>query len=90
VFDRRIWHGRSPNLSEITRKVVFLGFTYRWIRPRHEHTPDAHPGLGPVQRQLLGASASQLGYWIPDERDVPLRRWMRDHGLIDPANPAHR
>jgi len=90
VFDRRIWHGRSPNLSAITRKVVFLGFTYRWIRPRHDHTPDAHPGLDPVQRQLLGASASQLGYWIPDERDVPLRSWMRAHGLIDPANPAHR
>jgi ectoine hydroxylase-related dioxygenase (phytanoyl-CoA dioxygenase family) len=90
VFDRRIWHGRSPNLSAITRKVVFLGFTYRWIRPRHEHTPDAHPGLDPVQRQLLGASASQLGYWIPDDEDVPLRAWMRERGLIDPANPAHR
>jgi ectoine hydroxylase len=90
VFDRRIWHGRSPNVSGITRKVVFLGFTYRWIRPRHDHRPDAHPGLDPVQRQLLGASASRLGYWIPDEDDVPLRRWMRDHGLIDPANPAHR
>jgi ectoine hydroxylase-related dioxygenase (phytanoyl-CoA dioxygenase family) len=90
VFDRRIWHGRSPNLSTITRKVVFLAFTYRWIRPRHEHRPDAHPGLDPVQQQLLGDSGSQLGYWIPDERDVPLRGWMRDHGLIDPANPAHR
>ena len=84
VFDRRIWHGRSPNLSAITRKVVFLGFTYRWIRPRHEHVPDLHAGLDPRQRQLLGASASQLGYWIPDERDVPLRGWMREHGLMTP------
>ena len=38
VFDRRLWHSRSDNLSDITRKAVFTGYTYRWIRPR-----DAYP-----------------------------------------------
>jgi ectoine hydroxylase-related dioxygenase (phytanoyl-CoA dioxygenase family) len=90
VFDRRIWHARSPNLSTITRKAVFTGYTYRWIRPRHEHTPDLHPGLDRVQRQLLGEAGSQLGYWMPDEGDVPLRAWMRERRLLDPANPSHR
>jgi ectoine hydroxylase-related dioxygenase (phytanoyl-CoA dioxygenase family) len=90
VFDRRIWHGRSPNVSALTRKAVFTGYTYRWIRPRHEHAPDIHPGLDAVQRQLLGGCGSRLGYWIPADADVPLRTWMGERGLLDPANPAHR
>jgi ectoine hydroxylase-related dioxygenase (phytanoyl-CoA dioxygenase family) len=90
VFDRRIWHGRSPNRSAVTRKVIFTAYTYRWIRPRHEHTPDVHPGLDPIQRQLLGGAESQLGYWIPTEADAPLRTWMAERGLLDPAVAAHR
>jgi ectoine hydroxylase len=90
VFDRRIWHARSPNLSSITRKAVFTAFTYRWIRSRHEHAADVHRGLDDIRRQLLGAADGRLGHWIPDDADVPLRAWMRDHGLVDPANPAHR
>jgi ectoine hydroxylase-related dioxygenase (phytanoyl-CoA dioxygenase family) len=90
VFDRRIWHGRSPNLSGITREAVFVAYTYRWIRPRHAHTPDIFPGLDPVQAQLLGEASSPLGYWLPTDADVPIRAWMRDRDLLDAANPAHR
>ncbi len=90
VFDRRIWHGRSPNLSDVTRKAVFVAYTYRWIRPRHAHAPDLYPGINPVQAQLLGESSGALGYWLPTDADVPIRAWMRDRGLLDPANPAHR
>jgi len=90
VFDRRIWHGRSANLSALTRKAVFTAYTYRWIRPRHEHTPALYPGLDPVQRQLLGGAESQLGYWFPSDVDAPLRAWMRERGLLDPSVAAHR
>src|SRR5262245_48221943 len=30
-FDRRLWHTATPNASEITRKVLFYGYGYRWI-----------------------------------------------------------
>jgi ectoine hydroxylase-related dioxygenase (phytanoyl-CoA dioxygenase family) len=91
VFDRRIWHGRSDNMSQVTRKGVFMGYTYRWMRPRHSHAPDAgYADLDPVQAQLLGASTTQLGHWIPKDEDVPLKAWMRENGLLDPTNPAHR
>jgi ectoine hydroxylase-related dioxygenase (phytanoyl-CoA dioxygenase family) len=90
VFDRRIWHARSPNMSSITRKAVFTAFTYRWIRPRHEHPADVRPGLDDIRRQLLGGADGRLRHWISEDGDVPLRAWMRDHGLVDPANPAHR
>src|SRR5262245_52304119 len=33
-FDRRIWHARSDNHSDITRKAVFFGYTYRWVTRR--------------------------------------------------------
>jgi ectoine hydroxylase len=90
VFDRRIWHSRSPNLSPVSREAVFVAYTYRWIRPRHAHTPGLYPDLDPVQTQLLGESSSPLGYWLPTAADVPIRAWMRDRDLLDAANPAHR
>ncbi len=91
VFDRRIWHARSPNLSRVTRKAIFAAYTYRWIRPRHAHSPGIHPGLDAVQRQLLGATTSPQGYWIPADADAPVRTWMAGNGLLEPhRNAAHR
>ena len=57
-FDRRIWHARSRNYSEHTRKAVFFGYTYRWTAIRDDIAPlraSAWFGrLAPVQQQLLG------------------------------------
>jgi ectoine hydroxylase len=75
VFDRRLWHARGDNVSQRTRKALFYGYTYRWIRPRDDLGLSAEQlaGLDRVRRQLLGAGTSALGYWIPTEEDVPLR-----------------
>ncbi len=75
VFDRRLWHARSDNHSALTRKVIFLGYTYRWIRPRDDAVVPAATRLrcSPIRRQLLGDGTSRTGYWIPTEDDVPLR-----------------
>jgi ectoine hydroxylase len=58
LFDRRIWHARSPNHSQHTRKAVFFGYTYRWTAIRDDITPIRTSGrsgqLNPVQQQLLG------------------------------------
>ena len=32
LFDRRMWHSRGWNFSELTRKVLFMGYSYRWLR----------------------------------------------------------
>jgi ectoine hydroxylase len=29
LFDRRLWHARGYNYSQITRKVIFIGYSYR-------------------------------------------------------------
>ena len=81
IFDRRLFHARSPNYSEVTRKALFYGYSYRWLRSRVE-VPAFHvmDRCDPVRQQLLGAGPSGLrGYTFPSDADVPLRDWIRDH-----------
>ncbi len=80
VFDRRLWHARGDNRSGLTRKALFVGYTYRWVRPR-ESTNVRRAGLTPIQRQLLGESTGELGFWLPSDEDVPLRGWMEMNGM---------
>lgn len=84
LLDRRTWHSRSANQSELTRKVIWYGYSYRWLRPKDEMTV-GHllGGLDPIRRQLLGASTSANGTYDPTDADVPLRGWLREH---DPAS----
>ncbi len=93
IFDRRLWHSRSDNLSAVTRKAIFLAYTYRWIRPRDELGIDRRSArfrrLSPVRRQLLGAGGLRSHWGLPDER-VPLRVELDRRGLLDPAIPSHR
>jgi ectoine hydroxylase-related dioxygenase (phytanoyl-CoA dioxygenase family) len=80
-FDRRIWHAPSPNHSSVTRKALFYGYSYRWLRPRDDMTV-AHlmDRCDPIRRQLLGASPTGgYGYTSPTDEDVPLRTWLREH-----------
>jgi ectoine hydroxylase-related dioxygenase (phytanoyl-CoA dioxygenase family) len=79
-FDRRLWHSASPNHSNITRKVLFYGYSYRWLRPRDNMTVDRYiERSDPIRRQLLGASTGGLGYTSPSDEDVPLRDWIKAH-----------
>ena len=79
-FDRRLWHSRSPNRSAFTRKVLFYGYGYRWIRPKDdmvvEHLYDC---CNPIRRQLLGAAVRNDGRYVPTDDDVPLKMWLIEH-----------
>ena len=65
VFDRRLWHMRSPNTSAHTRKVLFLAYAYRWIRPRDDMPipADLVATASPAQRQLLGIADATIDHW---------------------------
>ena len=80
-FDRRIWHSSSPNTSEGPRKVLFYGYSYRWLRPRDNMTVDHIMGrVDPIRQQLLGAAPSGWhGYSSPKPEDVPLRAWLQEN-----------
>ncbi|HEY2910982.1 MAG TPA: phytanoyl-CoA dioxygenase family protein [Gemmataceae bacterium] len=80
ILDRRTWHSRSPNLWNQTRKVVWIGYAYRWLRPKDAMTvAKLIPNLDPVCRQLLGDGLSANGVYDPVDDDVPLRGWLREH-----------
>jgi ectoine hydroxylase-related dioxygenase (phytanoyl-CoA dioxygenase family) len=68
MFDRRLWHMRSPNRSSLTRKALFYAYTYRWVRARDDlHVrPDLLELVTPVRAKLLGAGARAIDFWMPD------------------------
>jgi ectoine hydroxylase len=90
ILDRRTWHSRSPNLWSQTRKVVWIGYAYRWMRPK-DGLSVSHllPQLDPVRRQLLGAGLSANGTYDPVDGDVPLRTWLREHCPEDAEASLH-
>jgi ectoine hydroxylase len=92
IFDRRLWHARSENSSQLTRKVAFVAYTYRWVRPRESIQLSGRLAtLAPLRRQLLGGAAgADTSHWLPAEEDVPLRAWLAERGLLDAGRPAHR
>jgi len=90
LIDRRIWHSRSPNLWDQTRKVVWYGYSYRWLRPKDEMTVEhLYPQLTPIQRQILGDGLSANGTYDPADRDVPLRAWLREHSPEEAERSPH-
>lgn len=99
IFDRRMWHSRSVNLSNITRKMVFIGYTYRWIRPLDETTYNPQEEwfqrLSPVRQQLLGAGPDNANFWGVRQdgwidQEIPLRAALASRGLLNPKIPYLR
>jgi ectoine hydroxylase-related dioxygenase (phytanoyl-CoA dioxygenase family) len=101
VFDRRLWHARSDNYSDITRKAMFFGYTMRWIAIRDEiagaDDPEWVASLSPVRQQLLG----HIGKGIPGElegdhhwghypKTTPLYGWLDERGMLVHDNPPLR
>jgi ectoine hydroxylase len=80
-FDRRLWHAASPNYSDVTRKVLFYGYSYRWLRTKDDMTipPARMERSDPIRRQLLGDGVNANGHFTPTDADVPLRVWLKEH-----------
>lgn len=83
VFDRRIWHAATPNTSDVTRKALFYGYGYRWLRPKDDMSISAAmlANNDPIRRQLMGAGVNANGHFSPTAADVPLRGWLEANGL---------
>ncbi|BCM88393.1 hypothetical protein IAD21_00224 [Abditibacteriota bacterium] len=79
-FDRRLWHTASPNWSDVTRKILFYGYGYRWLRTKDDMTvQDLWPQCDAIQKQLLGYGLNCNGFYSPTDEDVPLRVWLKEH-----------
>jgi ectoine hydroxylase-related dioxygenase (phytanoyl-CoA dioxygenase family) len=88
-----LWHCLTPNLSKRTRKCLYYGYHYRWIRPSDflHQDPDLIARCTPVQRQLLGEMGTGhrnytgedpvhpvSRHWRPEEEDIPLKAWAEE------------
>jgi hypothetical protein len=83
-FDRRLWHTASPNWSDVTRKILFTGYGYRWLRTKDDMTVrDLWDTSSPIRKQLLGYGTNSNGFYSPTDDDVPLRVWLREHAPDD-------
>ncbi len=87
-------HSVTPNLSESYRKVLYISYTPRWVRPSGfiEQDPELIERSSPIRRQLLGAmgdGTDMLGkdpagnpssqYWFTDHwENVPLKAWAEE------------
>jgi ectoine hydroxylase-related dioxygenase (phytanoyl-CoA dioxygenase family) len=94
VWRTQVWHCVTPNLSNKVRKVFYVGYHYRWLRPTDyiQQNPELIARSSPIRRQLLGAldnSGDPLGddpSWEPSSRywliknwdDVPLKKWAEE------------
>lgn len=89
IFQQRLWHAVGPNTSPLTRKNIYMGYCWRWVKPLDFLVPD--PALlaqaTPIQRQLLGEYSSEMAFWLPKPNEVPLREWLKAHqeGALQPA-----
>ena len=65
----------------MTRKVVFIGYSYRWMRGLDYNLMDEEllERCSPIRRQLLGDGNDIKGWWQPTEEDVPLKGWLAAH-----------
>ena len=86
-FDRRLWHAASPNHSDVTRKVLFYGYSFRWLRTKDDMTisPELMERSEPIRRQLFGDGVNANGHFSPTDADVPLRMWLKEHRPEDAA-----
>jgi ectoine hydroxylase-related dioxygenase (phytanoyl-CoA dioxygenase family) len=90
LFDRRLWHSGSTNQSAVTRRALFYGYSYRWLRPKSDMKVTSLPAFedfDPIQRQLLGSCTSANGYYTPGAADVPLREWITANIGADAVTP---
>ena len=80
VFHQGLYHGGAVNTSDRTRIVLYYGYGFRWTKPIDYDTmpADLLARCTPIGRQLLGAKATHLGYYIPTDADCPLKASFRD------------
>jgi ectoine hydroxylase-related dioxygenase (phytanoyl-CoA dioxygenase family) len=100
-FDRRLWHARSRNYSDVTRKAIFFAYAPRWMAIRDEvadlHADAAFGALCPVRQQLLGAAGQEVtGQAQGDHRwgyypqTTPLYRLLAERGQLVSDYPPLR
>lgn len=90
ILDRRLWHSRNTNLGPHMRKVIWIGYAYRWLRAKDAlSVQHLWERVDPVRRQLLGYFRNANSAYDPEPVDVPLRGWLEEHCPTDARSSTH-
>lgn len=93
LFENRTYHAGGPVLCGHPRKLLFMGYGYRWLRPLDygEAAPALLSRVDEVGRQLLGGTWTdpETGRFLPGGSAAALAAWAEARGLPLPeeANP---
>ncbi|WP_164721266.1 phytanoyl-CoA dioxygenase family protein [Burkholderia stagnalis] len=81
IFERRVWHTRKPNVSSMTRKVLFLDYAPRWMERKcssaalpKNYYPD------PIENQLFNNQADWSAF-APKKHMIPCLQFMEALGI---------
>lgn len=79
IFENRVMHAVGPNYSNISRKNLYYGYCWQYLRPIDyiQQPPELLEQANEFQRQLLGDNNNPLGFYLPKARPngLPLERW---------------
>jgi hypothetical protein len=96
VWQTTLWHSVTPNLSDHTRKCLYYGYQYRWMRSSdvYEQPRELLTKATPIQLQLMGYTPNPNRNWVgldpevnpaamhwrSEPTDVPLKAWAEERG----------
>lgn len=89
-FENRIFHTKSPNLSDRTSKVVIYGYSYNWIRNGfyiENLESDVAENLSDIEKQLLDVKLSDNPNWRAKPNTYPLTDWAEEYGITPETIP---
>lgn len=83
LFAQNIWHSPSPNFSTLTRRQLFMGYSYLWMRPLDYHHVADHllEDASPERLQLLGqADTDPFNFYVATHTkpELPLKAYIRE------------
>jgi ectoine hydroxylase len=83
LFENRTYHSAAPNLTPNSRKAVFFGYGYRWMRAIDYHTQPMRllDQVDDIGKQLLGGLPDGDGPFHPGGDNSALVKWWKGHGL---------
>ncbi len=82
AFTQNLWHAAGPNLSQVERRLIFIGYCFCWARPLHDLAdPQALlQDASPIRRQLVG----DVGHkYMPTDELLPLKAYWRGPGAVN-------
>ena len=83
LFDRRTWHSAARNFSDVTRKVIFMGYSYRWLRG-HDYSLCKSIYLPRFSLSLANTTSLTIADpdWLLDKADPIQRQLLGDSAKV--------